>query len=256
MQKSKNNLFNSKYVSIDTVTTVNNSVVTPFEFYSKNLKPQNILRKISDPLNDGSINETEPGTTGILINGVEILNYKSKQQIKYGSIEEIEVTSPGSDLDIVNPPELVISDSVGTGATGYLAISGSLQEILIKNSGFDYISTPTIKIDGGNGKGATASVNMKLIDHEPEFFADNASGQVVIGTASTQSRIGFSTYHKFKNAEEVIYRTNNQEGIVGIVTDAQYYVSIINNTTVSLHPKQNDAILGINTVFLTSFGSW
>ena len=95
---------------------------------------------------------------------------------------------------------------------------------------------------------------MKLIDHEPEFFADNASGQVVIGTASTQSRIGFSTYHKFKNAEEVIYRTNNQEGIAGIVTDAQYYVSTIDNTTVSLHPKQNDAILGINTVFLTSFG--
>ena len=252
--KSKNNIFNSKYVNVDTVTTVNNSVVTPFEFYSKNLKPQNILRKISDPSDDGSINETKPGTTGILVNGVEILNYKSKQQIKYGSIEEIEVTSSGSDLDVVNPPELVISDSVGTGATGYLAINGSLQEILIKNSGFDYLNTPTIKIDGGNGKGATASVNMKLIDHEPEFFADNAKGQVVIGTASTQSRIGFSTYHKFKNAEEVIYITNNQEGIAGIVTNAQYYVSTIDDVTVSLHPKQNDAILGINTVFLSSFG--
>ena len=252
--KSKSNIYNSKYVSVDTSTSVRNSIVIPFEFYSKNLKPQNLLRKISKPLNDGSINQTKPGTTGILINGVEISNYKSTQEIKYGSIEEIEVTSPGSDLDIVNPPELLISDSVGTGATGYLAISGSLQEILIKNSGFDYLNTPTIKIDGGNGKGAVASVNMKLIDHEPEFFADNAKDQVVIGTASTQSRIGFSTYHKFKNAEEVIYITNNQDGIAGIVTNAQYYVSTIDDVTVSLHPKQNDAILGINTVFLTDFG--
>lgn len=252
--KSKNNIFQSKYVSVDNSTTVSNSVVTPFEFYSKNLKPQNILRKISNPINDGTINETKPGRTGILINGVEILNYKSNKEIYYGPINEVEVTAPGSDLDIINPPELVISDSVGTGATGYLAIDGSLQEIQVKDPGFDYVGTPTIKIDGGNGEGAKASVNMRLIDHEPEFFADGDSSQVVIGTSSTQSRIGFTTYHKFRNAEKVIYRSNNQEGIVGIVTNAEYFVSTIDNLTVRLHPKQSDAISGINTVYLTDFG--
>ena len=80
------------------------------------------------------------------------------------------------------------------------------------------------------------------------------SKQVVVGSVATQSRIGFSTYHKFKNAEQVIYKTSDQDGISGIVTNASYFVSTIDNTTVSLHPTQGDAIAGLNTVFLTSHG--
>ena len=114
--------------------------------------------------------------------------------------------------------------------------------------------TPTLKIDGGNGQGATGFVNMKLIDHNPEFFADLDSAKVIIGTASTQSRIGFSTYHKFRNAEQVIYRTSDQSGIAGIVTNSTYFVSTIDNVTVRLHPTQIDAISGINTVYLTEHG--
>ena len=252
--KSKSDISLSKFISLDNSITVSNSVLTLDKFYSKNLKSQNILRKLSNPINNGTINETEPGTTGILINGVEILNYKSTQKINYGPINEILVTSPGSDIDVINPPELSISDSVGSGATGYLAVEGSLQDIILTDPGFDYVKTPNIKIEGGNGKGAKTSVNMKLIDHESKFFADEFSDQVVIGTSSTQSRIGFTTYHKFRNAEKVIYISNNQKGIVGIVTNSEYFVRKIDNLTVSLHPKQNDAIAGINTVYLTDFG--
>ena len=93
---------------------------------------------------------------------------------------------------------------------------------------------------------------MKSIVHNVDFFADLDSKQVVVGSAATQSRIGFSTYHKFKN-EQVIYKTD-QDGISGIVTNASYFVSTIDNTTVSLHPTQGDAIAGLNTVFLTSHG--
>ena len=109
-------------------------------------------------------------------------------------------------------------------------------------------------ITGGNGSRALGQVNMKSIVHKVEFFADLVSNQVIVGTAATQSRIGFSTYHKFRNAEQIIYKTSDQDGISGIVTNASYFVSTIDNTTVSLHPTESDAISGINTVFLSSHG--
>jgi len=55
--------------------------------------------------------------------------------------------------------------------------------------------------------------------------------ELLLGTTSTQSRIGFSTYHKFRNAEQVIYKTSDQSGIAGIVTNSAYFVSTIDNTT-------------------------
>ncbi|BCU96268.1 MAG: hypothetical protein CM15mV12_0130 [uncultured marine virus] len=51
--------------------------------------------------NDGLITKTEPGATGILVNGVEILNYKSNDLVRYGQIDNIEVVSSGSDYDII-----------------------------------------------------------------------------------------------------------------------------------------------------------
>ena len=252
--KSRNDILNSKFVSVESAVTVSESLIKPYEFNSKTLEPQKILRKVSTPKTSERTETTVPGTTGILINGVEILNYKSTDVIRYGKINDVEVLAPGENVDIINPPNLIINDSVGTGATGFLAISGSLREVRIKDPGFDYLRTPTLKIDGGNGQGAIGFVNMKLIDHNPEFFADLASAKVIIGTASTQSRIGFSTYHKFRNAEQVIYRTSDQSGIAGIVTNSTYFVSTIDNVTIRLHSTQADAISGINTVFLTDHG--
>ena len=153
-------------------------------------------------------------------------------------------------IDIINVPNLIISDTVGTGATGYIAASGSLQEVRVIDGGFDYLNTPTLKIEGGNGQGAFGTVNMKLIDHAPKFFADEASAKVSL----TDDTIGFSTFHKFRNAEQVQYQTFDEESVVGLDTSALYFLSVINNTTVRLHPTQADAISGINTISLTGFG--
>jgi hypothetical protein len=95
--------------------------------------------------------DTLPGSTGILVNGVEILNYKSNDSIFYGPIENITVTSPGSEYDIINPPILQISDLVGSGATAYCNVKGGLERIDIIDGGFDYLEEPVIKISGGNG---------------------------------------------------------------------------------------------------------
>ena len=79
------------------------------------------------------------------------------------------------------------------------------------------------KITGGNGQDAKASVSMRFIDHSSPF---NAQSQIGVGTEL--STIGFSTYHKFRNSEQVIYRTNDQQSVGGISTNSSYFVSTKN----------------------------
>jgi hypothetical protein len=247
---SRSNLYNSVFVSVDNPVTVKSNKLEYLKFKSKTLNTQKLLREISLPVNDGSVYKTEPGFTGILINGVEILNYKSTDAVYYGSIEEVQVTAAGFNYDIINPPVLSITDNVGSGASAYCAVKGSLNEIRIIDPGFDYDETPVIKISGGNGIGAKAYANMKLVDHKSTFNSELNSAQVSI----SNDTIGFGTYHKFRNAEKVIYKTNGQRFVGGLSTDSSYYVSVQSPTQIKLHNTLNDAVSGINTVQLTSYG--
>jgi len=257
--RSRSDIFNSRFISVESTITATNNKLIPFRFANKTLESQKLLRQVSSPTSDGNTYPTLPGSTGILVNGTEILNYKSTEVVHYGQLDDIEVTSGGADYDVINPPTLNIIDRnpegviVGSGATGYVSVSGSLRQIQILDPGFDYTETPKIKITGGNGSGANATVNMKLITHQVSFNSDLESGSVTLG--SSQSIIGFSTYHKFRNAEQVVYRTNSQRGIGGISTDSSYFVSVKTPYTVKLHNTLNDAVSGINTVTLTSHGS-
>ena len=99
-----------------------------------------------------------------------------------------------------------------------------------------------INITGGNGVGANASVNMKLIDHESSFNSESPSALVGIG--STVSTIGFGTYHKFRNSERIIYKTNGQTAVGGLSTDSSYYVSTVSPYVVKLHKTLDDAVSG------------
>ncbi len=258
LSKSRENIYKSSvdenfngFITLETaVENSNANKLEHYDFYSRNLSSQKLLKEIAPPIQDGKIYDTVPGTTGILVNGVEILNYKSKDKIYYGSIEKIDITNPGSGYDVINPPSLVVTDSVGVGATGYCSIRGSLQEIRIIDPGFDYIETPKIDITGGNGTGAKASASMKLIDHQVVFNSESQSARVNL----TNGTIGFSTYHKFRNTEKVIYRTNAQQSVGGISTNSIYYVSTKDLYTIKLHKTFEDALVGVNTISLTSYG--
>ena len=250
LAKSRNDLENSKFIVVDSPLNVTDNKLEPYDFHAKTLKSQNIFREVKTPQNDGSINKTTPGFTGVLINGVEILNYKSKDTLHYGSLNNIEVISGGVGYDVINPPNLEIKDNVGTGATGSISVSGSVNEIRVIDPGFDYVEKPSVSISGGNGKGAVASVSTKLISHLVSFNSQSAVS-VSLGTGYN---VGFSTYHKFRNAEAITYRTAGQKSVGGISTDTTYFASVINPTTVRLHLLQRDAIAGINTIQLSSFG--
>lgn len=210
---------------------------------SKTIQPQNLIRKLVTPrlLEDKS--ETPLGAIGLLKNGVEILNYKSQQQIFYGEIIDIVPTSPGYNYDLVSPPVLQVSDPVGTGASIYPTIRGNLKRIDLINSGFDYLDIPVISIKGGNGINAAASANLIQIDHV-EFF--NAESNVDI----TNNLIGFTTFHKFRQADEVVYNSSNQTPIGGLTDNEKYFISVKSPTTISIHSTKDFALLGINSIDL------
>ena len=253
--KSGSDLYNEKFVTQDSVGIVTDNKISPFKFNNKTLASQKILREVCPPDNTGTVYETTPGHTGIFANGVEILNYKSFDQVHYGELNRIDVLAAGRDYDVINPPFLHIKDTVGTGATGYVAVSGILKDIKIIDTGFDYQTPPTLKISGGNGSGANASVNMQSVEHSVPFEAD--SPRIGLETdSSLPSTIGFTTYHKFKNAEEVIYVTNNQEVVGGLTTSSTYFAALVGTggTTIRLHKDEAGVLAGINTIALTSKG--
>ena len=248
LSRSRANINNGIFV--DFSGTVTNDKLELLDFSYQKLSSQKLVRKISNPEEDSNVNETKPGATGILINGVEVLNYKSKNSIFYGPIESIDVLSPGNSYDVINPSVLTISDSIGSGCVAHCSVEGSLERVNIVDGGFDYLDVPKIKISGGSGQGASVSADMVTFRHEVPFNSVSTAGLVDL----TNNTIAFSTYHKFRDSERVIYRTEGQSVISGLTTDSSYYVSIIDEYTVKLHTKFEDSILGINTVSITSYG--
>ena len=69
------------------------------------------------------------------------------------------------------------------------------------------------------------------------------------------SSIGFTTYHRFRPGERVVYDPLGSIPIVGLATQATYYVSSVSEYTVQLHKSYDEAIAGVNTISFTDFGS-
>ena len=223
------------------------------KFVNKQIQSQRLLKKIpKEPNFDGGFYETSPGTIGILVNGVEIKNYKSSDKVYFGPIKSVEVLGGGKDYDVINLPKVTFESENGSGASAIACVSGSLSEIEIIDPGFDYVSDPKISISGGNGSGATAEVRMESFTHFVNF---NASTVDV-----TNNLIGFSTFHKFENGEDVIYRSFGKDeigiGTTGTLTNnTVYYVSRVGPSSIGLANNRVDAINQTNLIDLREPGS-
>jgi hypothetical protein len=250
LARSRSDIFRNNFLSISGIVTSN--YIEPAKFRNSSIKPQNILRWFKTPDTESGVYETPTDASiGMFVNGVELSNYKSSDFVKYGEIERCLVSRSGDDYDVINPPLLSITDSVGVGATGAVSVIGNLKQIQIIDTGFDYITDPVIDITGGNGFGAEAKVNTSLIEHSVSFNADGASAFVNL----TDNTIGFSTYHKFRSVEQIVYKTEGESGIVGLNTDSFYYVKSIDPLTVKIFNTELDANAGINTVSLNGYGT-
>ena len=71
----------------------------------------------------------------------------------------------------------------------------------------------------------------------------------------TNNIIGFTTYHKFNNYEKVIYKSNGQNSIGGLSDNSVYYANPIDAFKIKLYSTYENAVAGLNTVNISSFGS-
>ncbi|MDB4343787.1 YHYH protein [Schleiferiaceae bacterium] len=260
LAKSLSDLNEEKFITPLSDVSIIDNTFTYQVFYNKKISPQKIYRKLVDPVKKQDEYNTQPGFSGILKNGVEILNYKSNDQIFFGDIKSMEIVNGGENYDVVNPPILNISDVTGIGATGICGVIGQLEEIRIVDPGFDFVSNPTVSITGGNPV-TEALVNVETVDtvNRVNFLGESGGGittHVALGVGATDATIGFSTFHKFFTGEKVVYKTYGSKAAVGLSTDSNYFVKVVNPYKIKLHKSELDANSGpgINTISITDFG--
>jgi len=243
-----------------------------FVLYSQKellVSPQNLLRKFptQSKIDDIENTETSVGSLGMMINGVEIINYKSDDKIYYGPLKDLKVLNPGSNYDVVNPPTVQISNPVsGTTALVQPVISGSLKSVLVDPSEFDISSVISISLTGGNGSGAVLEPVISKRYREIEFNAQDISSAG--GIDYSNETITFLTNHNLSNGEKIVYNKNgnNEIGIgtfggsntdqgITLINGSIYYPEIVNAKTIKLYQTESDYFAGINTVGFTTIAN-
>jgi hypothetical protein len=195
----------------------------------------------------------------MLINGVEISNYKSEDKIYYGPLESIDVLNGGTDYDVINPPLITVSSSIGTTALVQPVISGSIQSVYIDAQNYDINTVVSIGASGGNGSGAV--LEPIITKRVREIFFDGRATTNSGGISTTTRQLTFLTNHNLVNGESVVYNSNGNAAIgVGIgtstlVNNSTYYVKIDNNTTIRLYESILDYSSGINTIRFSNYNN-
>ena len=236
---------------------------------SGSLHPQRLLKKFpnSQDISNGAGVETLPGnTTGMLVNGVEIINYKSLDKIYFGPIEEVELLNNGVDYDVINPPTVTIDNSVVSGGTTALVqpvVRGSVKSVLVDPQDFDIRRIQSVTISGGNGSGAILEPVLDTKYREIEFDAREIT--VGGGIDIVDETITFTKNHNLRNGDKIVYNRNgNAEigiGTFGGVNNQQtstlhsgsaYFAEIVNTSTIKLYETEDNFNTGINTVGFTT----
>lgn len=224
---------------------------------------ENLLKKfpLEKNIKKGSGEETTPGKVGMLINGVEILNYKSKDLIYYGPLSSSNVISGGEDYDVINPPQIEVGSYLGVGTTAKIqpVISGSFEKIYVDSQDYDIENIVSINISGGNGSGVSIEPVLKKKFRSVSFDSKEFSNGG--GVSTTTNQIQFLTDHNFIDGQEIIYTPVGSNSI-SIGTDlsssssvpsgASFYVQVDNNSTITLYNSLSDQQSQTNPVGIYS----
>jgi len=222
---------------------------------SSEISSQKLLRKfpLQKNIERGTGEKTIPGSTGMLINGVEINNYKSLDNIYYGPLSSIDVLNQGSGYDVINPPVLEVSSSQGTLAKIEPVISGGIEKVYVDEQDYDINKIVSINIEGGNGSGAV--IEPVLAKRIRDVFFDSREFTNGGGVSTSTNQITFLTDHNFINGEEVIYNSLGKDSIsIGafgsnnLENNASYFVQVDNNKTIKLYNSIDDQITQSNPV--------
>ena len=229
------------------------------------IQPQKLLRKIPLEKNIklGSGQLTTAGKTGVLINGVEINNYKSTDVIYFGPIKDVNILSGGKNYDVINPPIINVSTGAGVTAKIQPVVSGKFEKVYVDTQDYDIDKIASVDISGGNGSGAVIEPVLISRPRDVLFNADEFSSGG--GVSESTNQIVFLTDHNFVNGEQVVYNSLGNTPIkIGTLTNNQsmpdnstYFVEVTNNTTIKLYFNLQDQQAQTNPVgiFTGSLGS-
>ena len=239
---------------------------TLLDHHDRKLEPQKLLKKfpLTSNIKSGYGVETVPGTVGMLINGVEIINYKSNDKVYYGPIQSIKVLNGGNNYDVINPPTIQIA-SPGTGTTALVrpVISGVVTSVYVDPQDFDIEKITSVTVTGGNGDGVVLQPILSKRYRELSFDArlSTESGGIDV----TNETITFLNNHNLSNGQSIVYNKNGNDPVSigtfgGLNTDQNltlqsgsvYYPEIVNTTTIKLYQTFSDYYAGINTVGFTT----
>jgi hypothetical protein len=267
LYSSRSFIVTGEFIEIDKVYDLGNHKFTLSSEFGKILAPKKSLSKfpIKQNSNFNDNIPTIPGSVGTLINGVDIINYKSNDKIFYGPLKNLRVINSGLDYDVINPPKIIISNpSVGLGTTALanVVVSGSVKNIIIDPQEISVKRVISAKISGGNGSGAILQPVLSSQYREIEFNALQSTEGGGIDVSS--DTIVFLDFHKLKDGQKIVYNSNGNPSL-GIGTfnfsntpqgkylenGSVYYPKVLNTKAIRLYFSESDLVSGINTIGFT-----
>ena len=255
-------------IEFDSVSATGSHTFTLARQAAGQIHPQRLLKKFPSEQNisNGKALETTPGTTGMLVNGVEISNYKSFDKIYYGPVSEVTLLNDGVDYDVINPPTVSLGDSVVSGGTTALVrpvVRGSVKSVLVDPQDFDIRRVQSVTISGGNGTGAVLEPILDTKYREVEFDAREST--VGGGIDISDDTITFTKNHNLRDGDKIVYNRNgnaeigigtfnasNTDQISTLHSGSAYFAQLVNTSTIKLYETFNDYNSGINTVGFTT----
>jgi hypothetical protein len=206
---------------------------------------------------------TADGNTGMLVNGLEVLNYKGENQVYYGPLRQINVLNGGVGYDVQNPPNITISDplvSAANTAGSIVSLAGTVTSVYIDPVEFDIDQVVSVEIFGGNGTGAFGRALLEERYREISFSGvSTLSGGAV---EAINDRFTFLSNHNLVSGSRIVYNNNGNNNL-GIATTGasneeltlmsgqDYYVRSSGDKSIYLHYTKQDAVVGINTISIS-----
>ena len=138
----------------------------------------------------------------MLVNGVEVINYKSADKVYYGPLESVRVYNGGTNFDVINLPSVTISAGLTT-ALVQPVVKGKLTEVFIDPQDFDVKKVSSVTITGGNSSGAI--LDAQLEERHRTLTFDGRQSTVGGGIDVTNDNITFPQNHNLISGDEIIY---------------------------------------------------
>ena len=220
---------------------------------------QKLIKKfpLEEKLYSGSNESTPIGEIGMLIDGVEISNYKTNDKVFFGPLESVDVLNGGENFDVIDLPKINISSGSGSTALVQPVVSGKIVDVFVDPQDFDIDKVISIGVTGGNGKGCILEpvISERFRQQIFDARATNNGGGLSTSLASDSiGKIQFKKDHNFTEGEPIIYDSGfNQpikidDGSRTLIDNATYFPKIINNLTIRLFESIDDLNAGVSTV--------